>query len=323
MSSIKTYISGKNDSGGGNMNFDLYKKNRTICTYPKLRQTIYTDMLVIGGGICGLLTAYLLCKNGLQTVLVEQNLIASGKTRYLCGILNGNDYKKDISQKEYSRSFTNIMHIAKLIHKSTNVEKFPQLYLQETKTCEKAIKNTTILKNALLPNNAEYRTNGILFTKKIAAIDTVEFCKDLASYLSLYGTEIYENTKVLSYGKGLATTDAGQIHAKTIINCTNQSSTNKKYGLVMEFPRCINSTFSVLKNNKNGYVIYPYLNRIICMGHLSKQSNYISTLSKIYNCPTIKPITRFITDYTLNPILEKEIEIRKYVTQHILTESID
>ena len=59
------------------------------------------------------------------------------------------------------------------------------------------------------------------------------------------------------------------------------------------------------------------------MGHLGKQSNYISTLSKIYNCPTIKPITRFITDYTLNPILEKEIEIRKYVTQHILTESID
>lgn len=49
--------------------------------YPTIQGDMKTDVLVIGGGIAGLLTAYLLSQKGISTVLVEGNTICSGTTQ--------------------------------------------------------------------------------------------------------------------------------------------------------------------------------------------------------------------------------------------------
>lgn len=48
--------------------------------FEKLNQDINTDILVIGGGISGLSTAYCLAKEGRKVILVEDGFIGSGET---------------------------------------------------------------------------------------------------------------------------------------------------------------------------------------------------------------------------------------------------
>lgn len=48
--------------------------------FEKLNENIATDILVIGGGIAGLTTAYCLAKEGRKVVLVEDGYIGSGET---------------------------------------------------------------------------------------------------------------------------------------------------------------------------------------------------------------------------------------------------
>ena len=72
---------------------DLKKNN--IC--PKLSNDIETDVLIIGGGITGLSTAYHLINKNLNVCLVERNEIASGVTSRTTGkltFLQENIYSK-------------------------------------------------------------------------------------------------------------------------------------------------------------------------------------------------------------------------------------
>src|SRR5258705_7906204 len=48
--------------------------------YETLDRPINTDILIIGGGIAGLTTAYCLLKEGRKVVLVEDGLIGSGES---------------------------------------------------------------------------------------------------------------------------------------------------------------------------------------------------------------------------------------------------
>lgn len=50
-------------------------------SFPQLERNIKTDVLIIGGGIAGILTAYLLHKNGVRYVLAEKARICSGTTQ--------------------------------------------------------------------------------------------------------------------------------------------------------------------------------------------------------------------------------------------------
>lgn len=49
--------------------------------FPQLKKDIHTDVLIIGGGIAGILTAYFLHQAGVKYVLVEKNMICSGTTQ--------------------------------------------------------------------------------------------------------------------------------------------------------------------------------------------------------------------------------------------------
>ncbi|MBE6597891.1 MAG: FAD-dependent oxidoreductase [Ruminococcaceae bacterium] len=52
----------------------------TASKYPTLTDDIRCSCLVVGGGLCGVLTAYLLGKRGVDTVLIEKEHLGFGKT---------------------------------------------------------------------------------------------------------------------------------------------------------------------------------------------------------------------------------------------------
>lgn len=58
----------------------IWTQNVTPPTFPSLPENITADAAVIGGGICGILTAYFLQKEGLNVVILEANTLCSGQT---------------------------------------------------------------------------------------------------------------------------------------------------------------------------------------------------------------------------------------------------
>ena len=55
--------------------------------YLALNKDIETEVLVIGGGICGILCAYRLAKSGKRVVLVEAERIGSERTRKTTAVI--------------------------------------------------------------------------------------------------------------------------------------------------------------------------------------------------------------------------------------------
>lgn len=70
------------------MNNSLWIQNNEQNKIRKLNQDIETDILIIGGGITGLTTAYKLINSGLKIALVEQNKVGSGISSKTTGKIN-------------------------------------------------------------------------------------------------------------------------------------------------------------------------------------------------------------------------------------------
>lgn len=58
----------------------IWRKNVTFPKKETLKEDKNTDVVVIGAGLAGLLTAYLLHQEGINTIVLEANKIASGQT---------------------------------------------------------------------------------------------------------------------------------------------------------------------------------------------------------------------------------------------------
>lgn len=80
---------------GGDILESVWENSAEMPKFNNLEGDIKTDVLIIGGGICGILCAYFLKQQGIDYILVEANSICSGIT-------------KNTTAKITSRSWINI-----------------------------------------------------------------------------------------------------------------------------------------------------------------------------------------------------------------------
>ena len=194
---------------------DLERKQ----SYSKLNKDIGVDVLIIGGGITGISTAYHLINSGLKVCLVEKERLASGVTsRSTAKItyLQEDIYSKltsyfDLSvAKKYLDSQKYVIDLIKdIIEKNKidcNFEK-NKSYLFEDKKIKKLEKEKNILnklgiyneKTNILPNNKII--DGGFFFEDSYVFHPIKYLLSLSNIISENNISIYENTKIVSIKK--------------------------------------------------------------------------------------------------------------------------
>lgn len=214
----------------------LWQKTQPLSRFPSLCGERKTDVLVIGGGMAGLLTAYLLTQKGIQTVLVEQGRLCGGTTAGTTAKItaqHGLLYHKllhasgEAYAKQYYAANTRAVEALKSLCKEADCaleEKDNFVYSEDRRKIEKEL---AALQKIGVP--AKYRQS---LSIPVSA-EAVGFEKQgqfhplqLAAFLAKDLT-IYENTRVTEMVGTTAVTQQGKIRAEKVVVATHFPFLNK------------------------------------------------------------------------------------------------
>lgn len=206
--------------------------------FPQLKQDVSVDVLIIGGGIAGILTAYFLQQRGVNYILAEKDRICSGVTENTTAkitVQHGLIYQKILKQKgaEGAKMY--------LRANQTAFEKFSELCGKIDCDYEKkdnyvySLNDRKKLENEIealrkIGYKASYcgrlpiplKTVGAVRFMDQAQYNPLKFLFSLSK-----GLNIYENTFVREMVGNTAVTDGGTIRAKKVIVTTHFPFINK------------------------------------------------------------------------------------------------
>ena len=81
-------------------------KNKINHVYPYLSKNMECDVIIVGGGICGAITAYFLAKDGYKVAVVEKNIIGYKNTSLSSACIT--DFMDEMYIKNYKEANSNI-----------------------------------------------------------------------------------------------------------------------------------------------------------------------------------------------------------------------
>ena len=216
----------------------LWKAMASLPEFPELVGDVRTDVLIIGGGIAGILTAYLLHEKGVRYVLVEKGRICSGTTgnttakiTFQHGLIYDKILKSDgteAARKYLAANRAAFDKYAELCGKTDCDYEIKDNYVYSTDDRRKLEKEVEALEK--IGYIADLCENVPLPIKTVGAVkfpDQAQFnpLKFLSSVAE--GLNIYENTFVREMRGNTAVTDKGKIHADTVIAATHFPFINK------------------------------------------------------------------------------------------------
>lgn len=217
-------------------------------TYPKLEQSLKTDVLIIGGGISGALAAYYLVEAGINCILVDQRTIGLGSTCVSTSLLQ---YELDIPLHLLSQqigisaatrayelcyeSINTLEHISKKI-KFGSFEKQKSVYFSAYKKDVKKIEaeflsrkkagfDVQLLDHEALKETCGFSAPNAILSAQGAVMDAYMFTHALLQYSIKKELQVFDHTRIsqIDYKQHnvVATTEAGyKIRAKKIINAS-------------------------------------------------------------------------------------------------------
>lgn len=216
----------------------LWKATASLPEFPELVGDVRTDVLIVGGGIAGILTAYLLHEKGVKYVLVEKGRICSGTTgnttakiTFQHGLIYDKILKSDgteAARKYLAANRAAFDKYAELCGKTDCDYEIKDNYVYSTDDRRKLEKEVEALEK--IGYIADLCENVPLPVKTVGAVkfpDQAQFnpLKFLSSVAE--GLNIYENTFVREMRGNTAVTDKGKIHADTVTAATHFPFINK------------------------------------------------------------------------------------------------
>lgn len=216
----------------------IWFENIELPSFPELKKDIKTDVLIIGGGIAGLLTAYMLHERNVPYVLVEKDMICGGTTGNTTAKINvshGLLYSKLLKSggvqnaKMYleanQAAFDKFSELCSEI--DCNYERRDNYVytindkkklFDEMNALEQIGYKAEFCKDLPLP----MKTAGAVCFKDQAQFHPLKFLLPIAKKLN-----IYEHTFVREMIGTTAVTDCGKIHAQKVIVTSHFPFINK------------------------------------------------------------------------------------------------
>lgn len=215
----------------------IWKKDIKFPSFPEIEGNVNTDVLIIGGGIAGILTAYMLKQEGVDYILVEKDRICSGTTQNTTAKIT---FQHSLIYSKIMRSYGEETARAYL---HTNREAFNLLCrLCENVDCDFEIKNNYVYSTdykkledemtALerIGFNAQFiesvplpvETKGAVCFVNQAQFHPLKFLSAIAKELN-----IFENSFVKEMRETTAITDKAEIKLKNVIVTTHFPFLNK------------------------------------------------------------------------------------------------
>lgn len=210
----------------------VWQDSAKLPEFPALKKDIKTDVLIIGGGLCGLLCAYMLNKKGVDCALVEQGRICSGVTAHTTAKItsqHGLVYSKLVRQfgvggaklyyKANEAAIDMYRHMCKKIDCDFEQKDSYVYSLSDRRKLEKEL-------DALykIGATAEYAEELPLPLKTVGAVKfsrQAQFNPFKFAAAAVKGLPVYENTRVIRLEPHSAVCDGAKIRAKIIIVATH------------------------------------------------------------------------------------------------------
>ncbi len=216
----------------------VWTEKINIKNFPQLSKDIKTDVLIIGGGIAGILTAFLLSKNNVDYVLVEKNRICQGTTQnttakitYQHGLIFNKLIKSkgtDITQGYLKANMLAFDTLCEICNTADCDFEIKDNFIYSTKSKKELEDELSALDkigfSAIFKENLPLpiRTNGAVCFPNQAQFHPLKFISSITPNLN-----IYENTFVKEMLGNTAVTDKGKISAQKVIVTTHFPFINK------------------------------------------------------------------------------------------------
>ncbi len=220
------------------MEKSIWNSKTSLPCFDSLKGDRKTDVLIIGGGICGLLCGYYLHQAGIDCIVAESNKIASGTTgsttakiTALHGAIYGDFIEKsglEVAQKYFDANQKAIKEYEKIAKAADCDFTKATAYTYSRSDKAKIEREYNALKK--LGADAEFETHSnlpfpvaaLVGLRDQAEFHPLKFIKHIVKDL-----DIYENTRILEVEGNTAYYDGGRITAEKIIVATHFPFINK------------------------------------------------------------------------------------------------
>ncbi|MCL2368020.1 MAG: FAD-dependent oxidoreductase [Oscillospiraceae bacterium] len=212
----------------------IWRKTAEMPAFPTLTENLKTDAVVIGGGMAGVLTAYLLGARGVDCVVLEANRVAGGVTdgttakitaqHDICYSTMIRQFGAELAGQYAAANLEAIEDYAKLIEGeridcdfrrvATHLyaEKPSEVLEQELRAAETLGLPAEMVTETELP----FPVWGALRFREQAMFHPLKFLAHIAAKC-----RIYENSRVQSVEADMVTTEGGEVRAEHIVVATH------------------------------------------------------------------------------------------------------
>ncbi|MGO4539176.1 FAD-dependent oxidoreductase [Paenibacillus sp. 2TAB19] len=214
-------------------------------TFPKLEQDLSTDAVVVGGGISGITTAYLLAKEGLKVVLLEAGVLLNGTTGHTTAKITAQHdliYDELVTKEGVEKAalyYKACEDALQFIEK--NVEKYKidcgftkqsaYVYTNSEPYLAKLEKEIAAYSKLGMPGELQDRiplhipSKAALVLHNQAQFHPLHYLSTLLSELVKEGAEIYEHTTAVDVESGMMpqviTSNGHRISCKHVVSCSH------------------------------------------------------------------------------------------------------